>query len=212
MRTDDLIQALVADGGGPRPSIERRLAAALAAAFVVSAILFAVVLGPRPDVATAATTIRFVLKIVEALVLAATAAVLVLQLVRPGADRRHAAMAVIAAPLLLAIAVAVEMTLTDSSQWAAKLVGSNSRICLTAIPLLSLPILAAALFVLRLGAPTRPGIAGAVAGLVAGGLAAALYAIHCTDDSPLFVATWYSIAIAMVSLVGGIAAHRLLRW
>jgi len=44
----------------------------------------------------------------------------------------------------------------------------------------------------------------AAAGLVAGGLSAALYATHCTDDSPLFVATWYTIAIAAVTVLGAI--------
>ena len=89
---------------------------------------------------------------------------------------------------------------------------SNSRICLTAIPLLSLPLLGAALYALRQGAPTRPGFSGAVAGLLAGGMAAAIYAVHCTDDSPLFVATWYGIAIAGVSALGAILGRRVLRW
>jgi hypothetical protein len=68
------------------------------------------------------------------------------------------------------------------------------------------------LVALRRGAPLRPGIAGAVAGLCAGGLGAALYATHCIDDSPLFVAVWYSLAIAVVSLVGAVAGSRMLRW
>ena len=58
----------------------------------------------------------------------------------------------------------------------------------------------------------RPALAGVVAGLVAGGLGAAVYAIHCPDDSPLFVAVWYSIAIAFVATVGGLAGHSVLRW
>ena len=58
---------------------------------------------------------------------------------------------------------------------------------------MSLPLLAAALIGLRHGAPTRPAVAGAIAGLLSAGLAATLYASHCTDDSPLFVATWYTI-------------------
>ena len=35
---------------------------------------------------------------------------------------------------------------------------------------------------------------GALAGIAAGGIAAFLYAFHCTDDSPLFVTLWYTIA------------------
>jgi hypothetical protein len=56
----------------------------------------------------------------------------------------------------------------------------------------------------------QPGLTGAAG--VAAGLAAALYALQCTDDSPLFVATWYPLAILIVSLLGAAAAQRLLRW
>ncbi|HLX14102.1 MAG TPA: NrsF family protein, partial [Bradyrhizobium sp.] len=91
-------------------------------------------------------------------------------------------------------------------------VGSNSRICMTAIPLMSLPLLAAALIGLRHGATARPAVAGAIAGLASAGLAATLYASHCTDDSPLFVATWYPIATALVVAVGALAGSRVLRF
>jgi hypothetical protein len=94
----------------------------------------------------------------------------------------------------------------------ARLIGSNSRICLTAIPLMSLPLLAAALIGLRHGAPSRPALTGAIAGLLSSGLAATLYASNCTDDSPLFVITWYSIATAMVASIGALAGNRLLRF
>jgi hypothetical protein len=77
---------------------------------------------------------------------------------------------------------------------------------------MSLPLLVAALFGLRHGAPTRPALAGAMAGLLSAGLAATLYASHCTDDSPLFVMTWYSIATALVTAIGALAGSRLLRF
>ena len=63
----------------------------------------------------------------------------------------------------------------------------------------------------RHAAPTRPSLAGAVAGLVASGIAATLYA-SSTDDSPLFVATWYPLAIGIVVLAGYVAGSRCLRW
>jgi hypothetical protein len=65
---------------------------------------------------------------------------------------------------------------------------------------------------LRAGAPRVPAWAGAVAGLLAGCLSAALYATHCPDDSPLFVAVWYALAVMLVTLAGALAGHRLLRW
>ena len=72
--------------------------------------------------------------------------------------------------------------------------------------------LACTLLALRHGAPTQPGLAGAVAGLIASDIAATLCASNCTDDSPLFVATWYLIAIGIVVLAGDVAGSRCLRW
>jgi hypothetical protein len=212
VRTDDLVRTLVADQAAPAASIERRLAAASAVSFAVSAVAFWLTLGLRDDFVEALATVRFDLKFVETLLLAATAAFLVLRLARPGAHARGAALAMLAAPVLLAAAVAGELIAVPPAQWSSKLVGSNSLVCLTAIPLLALPPLAGALYALRQGAPTRPALAGAVAGLLAGGFAATLYAAQCTDDSPLFVATWYGIAIAAVAVIGALAGRKLLRW
>jgi hypothetical protein len=212
VRTDELIHALVEDSRAGEVSLGRRLGLAILVGLGGSAILFEATLGPRPGVAEALHTPRFVLKIVEALLLAATAAPFLMRLSRPGAPTRGPRFAMLAAPALLALTVIAELLLVGESDWAARLVGSNSRVCLAAIPFLSLPLLAGALYALGAGAPTRPGLAGAAAGLLVGGLAAALYAIHCPDDSPLFVATWYSLAIAAVSLAGAEAGRRLLRW
>jgi hypothetical protein len=48
--------------------------------------------------------------------------------------------------------------------------------------------------------------------MVSAGLAATLYASHCPDDSPLFVATWYTIAAALVTAIGALAGSRMLRF
>jgi hypothetical protein len=93
-----------------------------------------------------------------------------------------------------------------------RLVGSNSKVCMTAVPLMSLPLLAASLLGLRHGAPTRPAVAGAMAGLLSAGLAATLYASHCTDDSPLFVATWYSVGTALMAALGALIGSRVLKY
>jgi hypothetical protein len=212
MQTEDLVEALAADHGSRSAAPGRVLALALVAGVATAAGLFALMLGPRPDIAEAISTPRFLLKFVETSALAATAIVLALQLMRPGAPNAGATVALIIAPAILMTAVVVEMVLVPSDVWSTRLVGSNSRICLTFIPLLSMPLLVAAMLAMQHGAPTRPRLAGAVAGLVAGGLAATLYAAHCTDDSPLFVATWYTIAIGAVAFAGSLAGPRVLRW
>jgi hypothetical protein len=212
MKTDDLIRALSADLG-PRPrSLGSRFAAMILPGFLLAVALFLVVLGPRPDIAAMAGDLRFTFKFVVTLSLVAFSAPLALQLVRPGAQTRARLLAVATVPAILLVGVAMELTSSPPSLWMMKLIGSNAVHCLMTIPLLALPILVAALIALREGAPTRPALAGLVAGLVAGGLGAAVYAAHCPDDSPLFVATWYSISIAFVATVGGISGRWVLRW
>ena len=212
MRTENLIRALAADHDARAAPVRRYLAAAIAAGLALAAVLFATLLGPRPDVLAVAAEPRFVFKFVVTLLLAASAGALVLRLARPGAAAGYWKLALFAGPALLLAGVLIELFLTPSSSWTARLIGTNWRYCLTYVPLLSAPLLAAALIALRHGAPTRPALAGAVAGLLAGGLGAALYAAHCTDDSPLFVAAWYTLAIAGVAIVGALAGARLLRW
>jgi hypothetical protein len=57
-----------------------------------------------------------------------------------------------------------------------------------------------------------PAVTGAVAGLLAGALGATVYATHCTDDSPLFVAIWYTQAIGFMALGGMLVGQYVLRW
>ena len=65
---------------------------------------------------------------------------------------------------------------------------------------------------LRRQAPTRLMLAGATAGLLAGGLSAMAYALVCPVDSLAFVAIWYGLAIAICTGVGAIAGRWALRW
>jgi hypothetical protein len=51
-----------------------------------------------------------------------------------------------------------------------------------------------------------------MAGLAAGGIAATFYATNCADDSPLFVATWFSLATLIVAASGYLMGRRLLAW
>jgi hypothetical protein len=212
METDDLIRALGADVGRPRFSFGNVLAASVFLAIVVAAIVFASAIGPRPDIATAAGTMRFLFKFVVTALLAATAVSALSALSRPQAASRRRIALLAAAPVALLAAVALELVVMPSAEWGTRLVGSNSLYCLSFIPLMGIGPLALFIATLRHGAPARPALAGAVAGLAAGGIAATLYAAHCTDDSPLFVATWYTLAIAVLTAAGAFAGRVFARW
>lgn len=212
MRTDDLIRAISADAARRSPPLRTVWWAAVLLSLATAAGLFFVVLGPRADISEAAQTPRFLFKFLVTGLLAVTALAVLGLLARPGARAARAAPFLALAPLLLAAAVLVEFAIVPPADYAARLVGTNIAVCLTFIPLIGIAPLAAFLGALRHGAPTRPALAGAVAGLAAGGLAATFYAAHCTDDSPFFVAAWYSLAIAGLALIGAIAAPRVARW
>ncbi|AUX80524.1 MULTISPECIES: NrsF family protein [Sinorhizobium] len=212
METDDLIRALAADTRRGRISMAGAWSAAGAAAVALAAIVFFGVLGARSDIAAAAETFRFLFKFVVTVALAASAFGLLKMLSRPDAEPHRTLLGLAVAPMLLAAGIVAELAVSPLGTWSARLVGTNSLVCLTFIPLIGIGPLALLLLALRHGAPSHPMLAGAMAGLAAGGIAATFYAAHCTDDSPLFVATWYTIAIAMLTLAGALAAPRIARW
>jgi hypothetical protein len=212
MDTDQLIKTLAADNSHRVRPVGFVLMLALLAAAPVSLILFFAELGVRPDVMTAMRNPFFDLKFAVTLALAISAIAVSLHLSRPEASLRGFGWYLFIPAGLLAAGISGEMMMPQRLPMMTRMVGSNSRICLTAIPLLSLPLLVAALIGLRHGAPTRPAVAGAVAGMLSAGLAATLYASHCTDDSPLFVAAWYTIATALVTAIGALAGAKFLKF
>lgn len=212
MKTEDLIGALVADLTASTVPFRQALAGAVALGTIIAAGVLLSSIGIRPDIGRAIESARFLLKFAVTLSLVAAAIGSLTRLAVPGVATGRWAWAWLAAPLMLATAVVVELVALPGSAWWPSLVGSNARACLALIPLLSIGPLACILFALRQGAPTQPGLTGAVAGFLSGGVAATLYASHCADDSPLFVATWYSLAISAVALVGYCLGSRCLRW
>jgi hypothetical protein len=211
VKTDDLVKMLAQDAA-VTVNLSRAFAIAVIIGSLIAGIGFFVVIGFRPDIATAMETTRFLFKFVVTISLAVAAIGMVLRLARPGTPLSGWGWTLAIAPVLLGIAVIIELAVTPDSSWTTKMVGTNAMHCLTIVPVLAIAPLACLLLALRQGAPTRPGLAGAVAGLASSGIAATFYASNCTDDSPLFVVTWYPLSVGFIVLVGYLAGSRLLRW
>jgi hypothetical protein len=212
VRTSEFIAALAADPVPEPIHFRRRLAAALALGLAGALALYALFVGPRPDFAEAVGTVRFDLKFVDSLALALPSLLLLVRLARPEAEPGALGLWLFAPLVLLAFAVSVELAITPSDDWMKRLVGHNMRYCTTMIPMMAAPILAALIIAMRAGAPRRPAWTGALAGAAAAGIAAFLYASHCPDDSPLFVATWYPLATLVCAAIGALAGRRFLAW
>jgi hypothetical protein len=212
VKTSEFIAALAADPVPESIHMGRRFVAALAAGLIGALALYLAFVGPRPDIAEAVQTVRFNLKFLDALALALPSLLLLLRLARPDAKPGALALWLLAPLILLAVAVAIELMVVPSEEWLSRLVGHNMRYCTTMIPLMAAPILAALVVAMRAGAAQHPGWTGALAGAAAAGLASFLYASHCPDDSPLFVATWYPLATLVCAGVGVLAGRRFLAW
>lgn len=209
MKTDELIAALAADGIKERAPAWR-LAAALSAGLAGSCVIFLATLGIRGDLWPALQSWRFDLKMGLLLLAVGVAFEACRRAMAPDAEKPGALLWLI--PIALLAAVAVELAVVPPSVWRTQLVGTNAMVCLASIPVLGLVPLALALPALRAGAPASSATAGALAGLAAATAGAALYGLHCFDDSPLFVATWYPLASLPLIAAGALVGSRLLRW
>jgi len=213
MKTDDLIAALAADSAPVAPmAVRGRLAlASLVSAAVATAIVL-LWLGMRPDIHIAMRTAAFWIKAGYTLSLAACGFALTLRMGRPGA-RPGPALAV--APAIfaaLAALAAVELLLAPAGQRQGDWLGQSWRVCPVLILIVSAPVYLAVVWVLRGMAPTRLRLAGAAAGLLAGGVGASVYGLHCPEMTAAFVVTWYSLGVAACAAVGALLGPRLLRW
>jgi len=212
MDTSELIKKLTSDPLGPARSLSTVWLLAVCISIAIAALVFFAVLGLRSDIEAALETPRFLFKFLVTGTLAVSAFNCVNALSRPGQNWRNEVLCLAIAPALLAMAVVAELYALPSDSWAATTIGRNSMVCLTYIPIIGLGPLAVFLWTLRYTAPTKPAFAGSVAGLLAGGIAATSYAAQCNDDSPLFVAIWYTIAVGILAILGAVGANRIARW
>lgn len=211
MKTEQLVELLARDATRAAPPGTSLLRALLPAGLVV-AVAFAALVGFRPGLAQAIYIPWFNFKVLLNIILWFTATAMLLGLVRPGASVRRWRPVLWAVPILLLLGAGAELLRLPSAQWWPVAWGSNATWCLRIIPSLALLPLLATLAALRNAAPASPARAGAMAGLMSAGLAGTLYALHCPDDSPLFVGLWYVLATGIVTAAGALLGARWLRW
>lgn len=210
MKTDNLIEALAADTL-PQKSVAAQLARAIPLALALSVAAVAVFWGLRSDIWQALGSYA-VLKTLGPLVLAALAVPIALALAHPGMQPARRWVGLGAA---VALVLGVFVMAFVSNGWAgliAALSTPSAAVCLFSIPVLALPLLAAGLWAMSSGAALRPGLTGAVVGLVAGALAASAYSLYCDKDMVLFVVPAYATGIASVMLAGALVGPRMLKW
>ncbi|MGN3974831.1 NrsF family protein [Tsuneonella sp. SYSU-LHT278] len=205
--TDDLITRLARQGPPISPQGPRQFAALIAVAGMLCLALLAATLGAPlaalPQIGTAPYAMKLGFAGSIAVISAAAAYRAALPGRRVGRSMALLALCFVAIAVLAMLEVVSVGPLWPGSTWAR---------CVSAIVILGSGIFAALVFAMRRLAPTRPPIAGGLAGLAAGGLAATVYGLWCPETSALFLASWYALPILALGLLGAGAGTSLLRW
>jgi hypothetical protein len=180
----------------------------LVAAFGVMLACF----GIRSDLIAGNHSGALALKVVFALSLVGTGAAFLIKSMVPGQQKGHR-FALIFLPFFAASAAVIEIVVRRPALASGGMIeGAAALLCLFCIPFLAIIPFALLIWALRKGAPTDLRRSGAVAGLVAGAIGAAVYSFSCPSDSWLFVFLGYTAAVALCSIVGAQVGPRLLRW
>lgn len=213
MKTDQLVALLAADAAPvPRRAVSRRLLVALAICLPLSVGWMLLAYGVRRDLIEAMFWPMFWVRLLFGTGIALAGFVVLQRLARPGARVRGAWLG-LAAPVLVIWVLALLALLSAPAQDRAALVwGQTWRTCALDIAAVSLPMFAGLLWALKGLAPTRPALAGAAAGALAGGAGAMVYAFHCPELAAPYIAIWYVAGIALPVVAGALIGPRLLRW
>jgi hypothetical protein len=215
MKTDHLIDMLstnlepIKNGG--------RASKAFAIALVIggagSFCLMLATVGVRTAASGGFHPAFLLLKLLFMLVLIALGTALLARLIRPGSDGRRLYKIIFLPVLVVGFAGVVALALEPSwAAWKKMILETQWATCILCIPLFAVIPFLALIWALRKGAPTNLTRTGAIAGLVAGALGAAVYAFHCPDDSLPFIGIWYGAMVLLCAWIGRRLGPSLLRW
>ncbi|MGQ0583156.1 MAG: NrsF family protein [Reyranella sp.] len=213
MRTDELIAMLSTNVEAvDRRQVSRTLAGAVAFGALIALGAGLVVLGGRSYVGSNEALGFIVIKLIFATTVTALAFFYLIGSARPGGGRLGS-VALVLLPFAGIVGLAsISLAYAPTAHWLTMLMDDEWLECLVSIPIIAVVPFALVIWAVRQAAPTHLRQTGALAGLVAGGLSSAGYALHCTADSLPFVAVWYSGTIMLCTLAGAVLGPRLLRW
>ena len=184
MKTDDLINSLSHDlAPVSTRSLGLRMTAGLGAGAVASALVMLQWLHLRDDLMLALATPMFWVKFAYTGLSFIALYLALSRLARPGLAVGRLLFWIGLPLAILTTMAVVRMAGADAAERMPLVMGSSSQVCPWRITMLSLPILAGAIWAMRGMAPTRLGLAGLAAGACAGALGAWIYAFHCGESA-----------------------------
>ncbi len=214
MKTKDMV-AMLAAGVEPvdRHALGKRFAWALLIGGAGAVVLMLLRFGLRPDLNVMLMEPIFWIKMAFPMLLAIAALAAAARLSRPGVPVGGTGWAALATPVLVVWVAAVVVWFgTPAQERMPLLLGISWRRCPFNIAFLAIPGFIAVMWAMKGLAPTRPRVAGAAGGLLAGAAATVAYCLHCPEMEVPFWAVWYLLGMLLPAVLGTLLGPRLLRW
>ena len=213
MKTNELIDML---GTNLEPvkggKLRNTLMIALAVGALSASCLMLAILGLPADAVGGDYSGLKILTLGFTLGLVSAGAIFLIGSARPGEPGRKPLILIGGLFFALVSAGGAALVLAHPAAWSGIIFGPQWAACLICIPLFAVAPFASLIWALRKGAPTNLMRTGAIAGLVAGALGAAVFAFHHPGGTIPFIALWYGGSILLCALFGAIIGPRLLRW
>ncbi len=213
MKTTELIDVLSTNVERVNPQrITRNLQIAIVVGLMLALVSGVAALGVRSDVKNSDAFLFLIIKIAFGVAVTILGSHYLLKHARPGGELRSW-IVLTGVPFVALMGLAgASLISAPASHWDDMVMGEQWLECLLSIPVIAVAPFALIMWAVRKAAPTNLTRTGALVGLVAGGVSAVAYALHCTDDSFPFVALWYGGTIVFCTLGGALVGPRLLRW
>jgi hypothetical protein len=213
VKTEELVAMLAREAGAAeRGAGARRVLIALGLAFPPTLLLMQALYGVRATLSQDASLWMFWAKLVFVVAVAGLSWAAVLRLGRPGTALAWLRLALVAPVAAIWLLAATELLHAGQGGRAALVLGQTWLECPFRIAILSVPAFVALFWAMRELAPTRLRLAGAAAGLCAGGVGALAYTFHCPELAASFLGVWYVLGMLIPAVAGAWLGPWWLRW
>ncbi len=185
----------------------------LAAIGAVELLLLLLLVGARPDLATAITRPFFWWKLAAMGVPTAIALTATLRSFDPTRSPRPGLRgAAIAVAVALALGWLLDATHRSGTTIAGRMQWHEGMRCMAWMAMLALPMIAALGALMRRSAPTDPAGTARAAGTAGAAWGAFVFAFACPHDDPLYVAIWYLAGCSLVAVAARWLLAPVARW
>ena len=213
MRTESLLDRLSRD---LRPVRRRSVAQEATLLLLLAAVEVAAFLGMgfmRPDITVAMQAPSFWWKLAGlGLIAVLGAGVAILSADPARSPRRELRWILVCLVAILASGWLIDAAGQGVADLARRLDWTQGLQCVWKMVVLSIPPVIALGVMIRRGAPTDLAGTALAAGLSSAAWGAFVFVFACPSDDPLYIAVWYTIGCAIVTVLGRASLMRVSRW